>query len=162
MGFNPAAKFAVYPIEAPNGACPVLHRTILTRHSFIGPQHPNLGILTRILRMLANTLQHAEDTVEKLGLLAILDAKPGKEQDLATFLESAQPLAMQEGATVAWYAIKIGPGQYGIFDTFENEGGRSAHLTGEIAKALFAKADELLAKPPQVEKIEILALKPRG
>lgn len=100
--------------------------------------------------------------MEKLGLFVLLESKPSKEQDLAAFLESAQPLAMQEAGTIAWYALKIAPGRYGIFDTFENEGGRSAHLSGEIAKALFARAEELLAKPPQVEKLQILALKPRG
>jgi len=99
--------------------------------------------------------------LEQFGLLVLLEAKAGKEQDLGTFLESAQPLAMQETGTVAWYAAKLGPGKFAIFDTFEDEGGRNAHLSGEIAKALFAKADELLAKPPQVERLDILALKPR-
>jgi quinol monooxygenase YgiN len=64
-----------------------------------------------------------------------------------------------ESGTTAWYALKLGPSKFGIFDTFQNEQGREAHLTGEIAKALFAKAEELFAKPPQVEKIEILASK---
>jgi quinol monooxygenase YgiN len=69
---------------------------------------------------------------------------------------SAQPLALNEKATLKWYAIKIGPGKFGIFDTFANEAGRNAHLTGEIAKALGARANELFATPPQVEKMEIL------
>jgi quinol monooxygenase YgiN len=59
-----------------------------------------------------------------------------------------------------WYAIKLGPGKFGIFDTFANEGGRNAHLTGEIAKALGARASELLAVPPQIEKVEVLASTP--
>ena len=100
--------------------------------------------------------------MEQVGLLALLEAKAGKEQELAAFLESAQPLAVQEQQTVAWYALKLSPARYAIFDTFEDEGGRGAHLSGDIAKALFAKADELLARPPQVESLEILALKPRG
>jgi quinol monooxygenase YgiN len=95
----------------------------------------------------------------KLGIWAQLEAKPGKEKELEAFLKSAQPLAESEPGTVSWYAIKMGPGKYGIFDTFADEDGRNAHLQGEIAKALFAKADELLAKPPEIAKPEILAAK---
>jgi quinol monooxygenase YgiN len=97
--------------------------------------------------------------MEKYGLLALLEAKPGKEQEVETFLESAQPMAQQETGTTAWYAVKLGPAKYGIFDTFQNEEGRNAHLTGEIAKALFAKADELFSTPPQIERFEIIAVK---
>jgi len=93
------------------------------------------------------------------AILALLEAKPGKEQELEAFLKSAQPLAVAEPATTTWYAVKLGPGRFGIFDTFKDDAGRQAHLTGEIAKALFAKADELLAKSPQVEMLEILASK---
>ena len=85
--------------------------------------------------------------------------KSDKEKDLEAFLKSALPLAEREPGTITWYAIKMGPGKYGIFDTFANEDGRNAHLTGEIAKALFAKAGELLAKPPEIAKPEILAAK---
>jgi quinol monooxygenase YgiN len=97
--------------------------------------------------------------MSKLGIWVQLEAKPGKEKELETFLKSAQPLAEAEPATLTWYAIKLGPGKYGIFDTFADENGRNAHLSGEIAKALFAKADELLAKPPEVAKPEVLAAK---
>ena len=97
--------------------------------------------------------------MEKLALYAMLEAKADKEQEVESFLKSAQPLAVRESGTTAWYALKLGPSKFGIFDTFQNEQGREAHLTGEIAKALFAKAEELFAKPPQVEKIEILASK---
>ncbi len=97
--------------------------------------------------------------MDKFALLALLHAKPGKEQDLEAFLKSAQPLAEKETGTSTWYAVKLGPAKFGIFDTFKDEAGRNAHLGGEIAKALFAKADELLAEAPQVEKLEILALK---
>lgn len=93
------------------------------------------------------------------AILALLEAKPGKEQELEAFLKSAQPLAAAEPATTRWYAVKLGPANFGIFDTFPNDAGRQAHLTGPIAKALFAKADELLARPPQVEMLEILAAK---
>lgn len=93
------------------------------------------------------------------AILALLEAKPGKEQELEAFLKSAQPLAEAEPATTTWYAVKLGPARFGIFDTFKDDAGRQAHLSGEIAKALFAKADELLARAPQVEILEILASK---
>jgi quinol monooxygenase YgiN len=100
--------------------------------------------------------------MDKLALLALLEARPGKEKELEDFLKSAQPLAEREAGTTTWYAVKLGPAKFGIFDTFKDEAGRNAHLSGDIAKALFAKADELLAKPPQVEKLEILASKAPG
>jgi quinol monooxygenase YgiN len=100
--------------------------------------------------------------VDKLALLALLEAKAGKEKELEEFLKSALPLAQQELGTTSWYALKLGPNRFGIFDTFKDEAGREAHLTGQIAKALFAKADELLAKSPQIEKIELLAAKTAG
>ena len=100
------------------------------------------------------------NAMEAIGLLVTLEARPGKEADAEAFLKSAQPLALNEKGTLKWYAIKPGPGKFGIFDTFANEGGRNAHLTGEIAKALGARADELFAAPPQIEKIEVLASTP--
>jgi quinol monooxygenase YgiN len=100
--------------------------------------------------------------VDRFALLALMEARPGKEKELEEFLKSAQPLASREAGTTTWYAVKLGPAKFGIFDTFREEAGRNAHLSGEIAKALFAKADELLAKPPQVEKLEILASKAPG
>jgi quinol monooxygenase YgiN len=93
------------------------------------------------------------------AILALLEARPGKEQELETFLKSAQPLAMAEPATTTWYAVKLGPAKFGIFDTFADDAGRQAHLSGAIARALFAKAEELLARPPQVEMLDILASK---
>ena len=98
--------------------------------------------------------------MEAIGLLVKLEARPGKEADAEAFLKSAQPLAQDEAGTLKWYAIKLGPGKFGIFDTFANEAGRNAHLTGEIAKALGARATELFAVSPQVEKVEILANTP--
>src|SRR5882757_8997064 len=98
----------------------------------------------------------------KLAIWAQLEAKPGKEQEVETFLKSAQPLAEQEPGTISWYAIKMGPSKYGIFDTFADENGRNAHLNGEIAKALFSKAQELFAKEPEIHKISILAEKAPG
>ena len=97
--------------------------------------------------------------MDTLALWAQLEAKPGKEKELEEFLKSALPLAQAEPLTTTWYALKIGPSMYGIFDTFVDEEGRKAHMDGEIAKALFAKADELLAKPPQIDQPTILAAK---
>ena len=94
--------------------------------------------------------------MEAIGLLVTLEARAGKEADAEAFLKSAQPLAQDEAGTLKWYAIKLGPGKFGIFDTFANEAGRDAHLNGEIAKALGARASELFAVPPQVQKVEVL------
>jgi quinol monooxygenase YgiN len=103
--------------------------------------------------------QSEEDRLDKFAILALLEARPGREQEVEDFLKSAQPLAVQEAATTTWYAVKLGPARFGIFDTFQTEEGRTAHVTGEIAKALFARAEELFATPPQVEMLEILAAK---
>ena len=92
--------------------------------------------------------------MESIGLLVRLEARSGKEADAEAFLKSAQPLAQGEQGTLKWYAIKLGPGKFSIFDTFANEAGRNAHLTGEIA--LTARASELFAVPPHVEKVEVL------
>jgi len=97
--------------------------------------------------------------MEKLALLARVEAKPGKEQQVADFLKSALPLAEAETGTVRWYALQLGPSTFGIFDTFADVGGRDAHLGGEIAKALMAHMDELLTAPPVIEKVELLAVK---
>ena len=94
-----------------------------------------------------------------LALLAILEAKPGKEEEVSAFLKSALPLANKEIQTLSWLAFRIGSSKFGIFDTFPNEAGRNSHLSGEIAKALLSKAGELLAAPPQIEKLDILAAK---
>src|SRR5271170_1830288 len=100
--------------------------------------------------------------MDKFAILAQLEAKPGKEAEVEAFLKSAQPLAVQESGTTTWYALKIGPSKYGIFDTFADENGRNAHLTGDIAKALFARAEELFAKAPEIDQPEILAAKAPG
>ena len=99
--------------------------------------------------------------METLAILVMLEAKPGKTDDLEAFLKSALPMADAEPGTVSWYALKLGPRSFGIFDTFADQAGRDAHLAGEMAKALFARADELLAEPPTVVKPEILAGKAR-
>jgi quinol monooxygenase YgiN len=94
----------------------------------------------------------------KYSLLVRLEAKAGKEKELAEFLKSALPLVDGEPATIHWYALQIGPSTFGIFDTFESEEGRKAHLTGKIAQALMAKAPELLAKDPVIEQVDLLAV----
>jgi hypothetical protein len=104
--------------------------------------------------------QKRETSMEAIGLLVTLEARVGKEADVEAFLKSAQSLALDEKATSKWYAIKLGPGKFGIFDTFANEAGRNAHLSGRIAKALGTLASELFAVPPQVEKVEVLATTP--
>ena len=95
----------------------------------------------------------------KLALLARLEAKPGKEAEVEAFLKGALPLAQAEADTAQWYALKLGPSSFGIFDTFEAEEGRQAHLNGPIAAALMANAAELLSVPPVIEQVELLAVK---
>ena len=100
--------------------------------------------------------------MDRFALLALLRAKAGKEKEVEDFLKSAQALAVAEPATTTWYAVKLGEGRFGIFDTFADEAGRSAHLGGPIAKALMARAEELLAEPPQIESLDILVAKAPG
>src|SRR5262245_65683738 len=100
-----------------------------------------------------------DNVMVKLGLFARLQAKPGKENEVAQLLESAQALAREERDTSVWYALRFGPSTFGIFDAFEGESGREAHLNGRIAAALMAKAPDLLAEPPKTEKVDVLATK---
>ena len=94
-----------------------------------------------------------------VGLFVRLEVKPGKEADVENFLRGALPLAQEEPATITWYAIRLGPSTFGIFDTFPDDSGRQAHLSGPIAAALMANASELLAQPPTIETVDILAAK---
>jgi quinol monooxygenase YgiN len=96
----------------------------------------------------------------KVGILAKLVAKPGKEEEVAAFLKSALPLAENEGATVFWFALRLSKSEFGIFDAFPDEAGRTAHLNGPIASALMERAAELLAEAPRIDKVELLAAKP--
>jgi quinol monooxygenase YgiN len=95
--------------------------------------------------------------MSKVALYVPLEAKPGKEKEVADFLKSALPLVDGEPGTVSWFAIQNGPSSFAIFDTFDDENGRNAHLSGKVAAALMAKAGELLAKPPAIHKIDVLA-----
>lgn len=97
--------------------------------------------------------------MDKFAILALLQARPGKEEEVEAFLKSAQPLAVSEAETTTWYAMKLGRSTYGIFDTFQTAEGRLAHVMGPIAKALFARAEELFDPVPQVEMLDILASK---
>lgn len=95
----------------------------------------------------------------KKALRVALVPKPGKEADVEAFLNSGLALVENEPLTVTWYALKFANGSYAIFDTFDGDEGRDAHLSGKVAEALMAKADELFAEPPKIEKVDILAAK---
>lgn len=95
------------------------------------------------------------------ALLARLEARPGREAEVEEFLRQALPLARDEAGTLTWYALKLGPSTFGIFDTFEDTASRQAHLTGRIAAALMERAPELFATSPVIEEAEVLAMKGR-
>jgi quinol monooxygenase YgiN len=95
----------------------------------------------------------------KVALFVRLEAKPGKEQEVADFLRGGLAIVQEEPATIHWYALQLGPSTFGIFDTFPEEAGRQAHLSGQVAAALMAKAPDLLAEPPSIEKVDLLAVK---
>jgi quinol monooxygenase YgiN len=94
-----------------------------------------------------------------VALFVRLEAKPGREGDVEKFLRSGLPLVEAEPATTAWFGIRMGPSTFAIFDAFPDEAGRQAHLTGRVAEALMANAAELLAQPPSIEKVDVLAAK---
>lgn len=96
------------------------------------------------------------------ALFVRLEAKPGKEAEVAEFLKSGLPLAEAEPATIAWFGVRLGPSTFAIFDAFPDEAGRQAHLNGKIAAALMAKAKDLLAEPPSIQKADVLAAKLPG
>ena len=97
--------------------------------------------------------------MSRCALLARLEAKPGKEEQLEQFLKSALPLAEAEPGTRTWFALRFGPSSFGIYDTFGTEAGLQAHLDGPIAAALMSRSEELLAKPPQIDRLDLLASK---
>jgi quinol monooxygenase YgiN len=94
-----------------------------------------------------------------VGLLVTLEAKPGKETEVESFLRSGLALVKEEPATVTWFALRLGPTTFGIFDAFTDEEGRRAHLTGRLAAALMGRAPDLLAEPPAIENVDILAVR---
>ena len=95
----------------------------------------------------------------QLGIIALLEAKPGKGDELGEFLKSGRALAVAERDTITWYAFKISETEYGIFDSFETEEGRQAHLNGEIPTALGQVASDLLAKDPDIRTVDIISVK---
>jgi len=97
-----------------------------------------------------------------LALLVQLQAKPGKEAEVENFLREGLSIVQEEPATTAWFALRLGPATFGIFDAFPDEAGRQAHLAGRVAAALTAKASELFAQPPNIEKVDVLAAKLPG
>jgi quinol monooxygenase YgiN len=100
-----------------------------------------------------------DEIMNAKALWVVLEAKSGKEAEVETFLQAGQALVEAEPKTVSWFAMKIGPSKYGIFDTFADDPGRDAHLNGKVAQALMQKAPEFLAKSPSIEKIDVIALK---
>jgi quinol monooxygenase YgiN len=94
-----------------------------------------------------------------LGLFVRLEAKPGKEKDVAAFLKQGLQLANQEPTTRLWFSLRLGPSTFGVFDAFADEAGRQTHLNGPIAKALMSLAPDLFAVPPSIERTEILGAK---
>src|SRR3977135_3631078 len=97
-----------------------------------------------------------------VALLVRLEAKPGKEAEVEAFLKGGLAIVEGEPATTTWFAIRLGPSTFGIFDAFPDEAGRQAHLSGQVAAALKEKAAELFAQPPSIEKVEVIAAKLPG
>lgn len=98
-------------------------------------------------------------TTDNPGLLVTLQAKPGRENDLADFLNGGLATVTREPGTVTWYAFRINENTFGIYDTFRSEAGRQAHLSGKVAAALMEVADDLLTGPPNIRQIDVLATK---
>lgn len=94
-----------------------------------------------------------------VGLFVPLEAKPGKEEEVRSFLEGGRSLVEGEPDTTAWFAIRLGPSKFAIFDVFSDDSGRQAHLSGKVAEALMARADELFAQPPDIQQIDVIAAK---
>lgn len=97
-----------------------------------------------------------------VGLWVKMEARPGKEDEVDAFLKGAQPIVDGEPATIAWFAVRLSASTFGIFDVFPDDAGRDAHLSGQVAAALMAKAEELFSTPPTIEKIDVLASKLPG
>lgn len=97
--------------------------------------------------------------MNKLGILATLRARPGKESEVEAFLQSATPLVETESGTTSWFSFRIDSTTFGIFDTFKDDAGRAAHMNGAVAKALFTRAEELFVTSPQIHPVDILAEK---
>ena len=108
---------------------------------------------------MANNVSQGDGNTVRVALLVRLEAKPGKEADVADFLRSGLPLVQAEPATTAWFGIQLGPSTFGIFDAFPDDSGRQAHLAGKVAAALKERGGELFAEPPVIEQVDVLAAK---
>jgi len=97
-----------------------------------------------------------------VGLWVPLEAKPGKEEEVASFLEGGRPLVDDEPDTTAWFGVRLGPSQFAIFDVFPDDSGRQAHLSGQVAEALMAQAPDLFVQPPDIKQIDVIAAKLPG
>jgi len=97
--------------------------------------------------------------MNKLAFFARFEAKPGKEEEVAKFLELATEMAQKEPTTINWYALRLSHSTFGVFDTFNDEDGRQGHLNGPIGLALMAKAPELFSSPPSIEPVDVLGYK---
>lgn len=97
-----------------------------------------------------------------VGLLVRVEAKPGKEDEVAEFLRGAQSIVNGEAGTTAWFAVRFGPSSFGIFDAFGEDEARQAHLQGQVAAALMGRAEELFSQPPAIEQVDVLADKLPG
>jgi quinol monooxygenase YgiN len=115
-----------------------------------------------LTRRARETARRKGDEMVTVGLLVTLEAKPGKEADVQSFLEGGLEIVEQEPETTAWFAIRLGPSEFGIFDVFPDDSGRQAHLSGAVAAALMEQADELLASPPEIQNVDVLASKLPG
>jgi quinol monooxygenase YgiN len=113
------------------------------------------------VRLIANTNHQTKGrwNMVSVALFVRLEAKPGKEKEVEDFLRGGLPIVEEEPATTAWFGIRLGPTTFGIFDAFPDEAGRQAHLAGRVAAALMARASELFAQPPAIEKLDVLAAK---
>jgi quinol monooxygenase YgiN len=100
-----------------------------------------------------------EMSMTKLAFFARFEAKPGKEEAVARFLDVALDMAKKEATTINWYALRLSPSTFGVFDTFNDENGRQKHLNGPIGQALMANAPELFSSPPSIEPVEVLGAK---
>jgi quinol monooxygenase YgiN len=120
---------------------------------------PMAYLLCRELFWPLEWMQPRRNPMYTVALFARLEAKPGKENEVAKFLQTGLALANQEVTTPIWFALRLGPATFGVFDAFTDESGRQAHLNGPIAKALMAQAPELFSKPPAIERIEVLGAK---
>jgi quinol monooxygenase YgiN len=107
-------------------------------------------------------LQQEEEVAEEeesVALFVRLEAKPGKEDEVEEFLRSGLPMVEEEPDTTSWYGIRLGDRSFGIFDTFADDSGRQAHLSGRVASALRQRGPELFSQPPVIERVDVLCAK---